>query len=82
MVKFLHILALFCVKNANLFANFLAKIFKNNNIGPRSSWSRYRKWSEFAEQEPRNESNPDPERQHVANDFNWKKQQNRLGNPT
>jgi hypothetical protein len=36
MIKFLHNLALFRVKNANFLQNFSAKIFfKNYNIGPR-----------------------------------------------
>jgi hypothetical protein len=33
MIKILHNLALFCVKNANFLPNFSAKIFKNHNIG-------------------------------------------------
>jgi hypothetical protein len=33
MIKFLHNLALFWVKNANFLLNFSAKIFKNHNIG-------------------------------------------------
>jgi hypothetical protein len=35
MIKILHYLALFRVKNANFFAEFFGKnIFKNHNIGP------------------------------------------------
>jgi hypothetical protein len=35
MIKFLHILALFWVKNANFFTEFIGEnIFKNHNIGP------------------------------------------------
>jgi hypothetical protein len=37
MIKILHILALFWVKNANFFAEFFGEnILKNHNIGPRS----------------------------------------------
>jgi hypothetical protein len=40
MIIFFQNLASFRVKNANFFANFLAKIFKkNHNIGPRSPCS-------------------------------------------
>jgi hypothetical protein len=35
MIKILHYLALFLVKNANFLQFFSAKIFKNHNIGPR-----------------------------------------------
>jgi hypothetical protein len=34
MIKILHDLPLFWVKNANFFLNFSAKYFKNHNIGP------------------------------------------------
>jgi hypothetical protein len=37
MTNFFQILALLWVKNDNFFANFLAKIFKNHNIGRRYS---------------------------------------------
>jgi hypothetical protein len=37
MIKILHYLALFRVKNANSFAKFFGEnIFKNHNIGPRT----------------------------------------------
>jgi hypothetical protein len=40
MVKILHNLALFWVKNANFFAEFFGEnIFKNRNIGPGSKES-------------------------------------------
>jgi hypothetical protein len=39
MIKFFQNLALFCVKNANFFANFLRKYLKNLYIGP---WSHCR----------------------------------------
>jgi hypothetical protein len=39
MIKFLHYLALFWVKNANYFAKIFGEnIFKNHNIGPWSHW--------------------------------------------
>jgi hypothetical protein len=46
MIKILLNLALFWVKNANLFADFFRrKYFKNHNIGPRLTRGRFlKKW--------------------------------------
>jgi hypothetical protein len=39
VIKFLHNLALFWVKNANFSRIFCRKYFKNHNIGPRTLFS-------------------------------------------
>jgi hypothetical protein len=36
MIKCLHNLAVFWIKNANIFASFLRKYLKNHNIVPRA----------------------------------------------
>jgi hypothetical protein len=51
MIKILHNLALFGVKNANLLQFFSAKIFKIHNIGPSffwQLWSSPHKWATFS----------------------------------
>jgi hypothetical protein len=45
MIKILHNLALSWVKNANFLQLFLAKYFKNHNIGPRSTLPIWTRWS-------------------------------------